>query len=564
MSRIDSEEFSASKMASTLNVESPNVHYSDKHIEVDYQYQTTSVLAEGPAGYTVRPETTELSIRTDRHVPKLGLMLAGWGGNNGSTLTAALEANKRGLEWRTRNGMQKANWYGSITQASTVLLGTDANGHDVHIPMNKLVPMVNPDDIVLDGWDISSMNIGDAMVRAKVLDVPLQDQVYKKLSQLKPHPSIYDPDFIAANQADRADNTISGTRYQQYQQIVKDIQDFKKSSGVEKVVVLWTANTERFSEIKKGLNTTMAELEKSLKENKSEISPSTIFAMAAIAEGCIYINGSPQNTFVPGVIELAEHHGAFIAGDDFKSGQTKLKSVLVDFLVSAGIKPVSIVSYNHLGNNDGRNLSAPQQFRSKEISKSNVVDDMVASNNILYKPEEHPDHCVVIKYVPYVGDSKRAMDEYTSQIMLGGHNTLVIHNTCEDSLLASPLILDLAILGEFCSRVQIKKKSDTEYLPFRSVLSILSYLCKAPLVPQGTPVVNSLFRQRTAIENIMRACVGLPPLSHMSLEHRFDLNVSSVEQPPAKKSKVANGSTTNGTHHSNGTYTNGKDVHVDC
>lgn len=551
-------------MASSLNVESPNVHYSDKHIEVDYQYQTTSVLAEGPAGYTVRPETTELSIRTDRHVPKLGLMLAGWGGNNGSTLTAALEANKRGLEWRTRTGMQKANWYGSITQASTVLLGTDANGHDVHIPMNKLVPMVNPDDIVVDGWDISSMNIGDAMVRAKVLDVPLQDQVYKKLSQLKPRPSIYDPDFIAANQADRADNTISGTRYQQYQQIIKDIQDFKKSSGVEKVVVLWTANTERFSDVKKGLNTTMAELEKSLKENKSEISPSTIFAMAAIAEGCIYINGSPQNTFVPGVIELAEHHGAFIAGDDFKSGQTKLKSVLVDFLVSAGIKPVSIVSYNHLGNNDGRNLSAPQQFRSKEISKSNVVDDMVASNNILYKPEEHPDHCVVIKYVPYVGDSKRAMDEYTSQIMLGGHNTLVIHNTCEDSLLASPLILDLAILGEFCSRVQIKKKGDTEYLPFRSVLSILSYLCKAPLVPQGTPVVNSLFRQRTAIENVMRACVGLPPVSHMSLEHRFNLNVSSVEQPPAKKSKVANGSATNGTHHSNGTYTNGNGVHVDC
>lgn len=131
-------------MASSLNVESPNVHYSEKHIDVEYQYQTTSVLAEGPAGYTVRPETTELSIRTDRHVPKLGLMLAGWGGNNGSTLTAALEANKRGLEWRTRTGMQKANWYGSITQASTVLLGTDANGHDVHIPMNKLVPMVNP------------------------------------------------------------------------------------------------------------------------------------------------------------------------------------------------------------------------------------------------------------------------------------------------------------------------------------------------------------------------------------------------------------------------------------
>merc|ERR1719424_57819 len=108
-----------------------------------------------------------------------------------------------------------------------------------------------------------------------------------------------------------------------------------------------------------------------------------------------------------------------IGGDDFKSGQTKMKSVLVDFLVSAGLKPTSIVSYNHLGNNDGYNLSQPNCFRSKEISKSNVVDDMVESNGILYEPGETPDHIVVIKYLPYVGDSKRAMDEYISEIFMG-------------------------------------------------------------------------------------------------------------------------------------------------
>lgn len=360
------------------------------------------------------------------------------------------------------------------------------------------------------------------MVRAEVLDVAIQDQVHKQLSLMKPRPSIYDPDFIAANQSARADNLIHGTKYEQYLQVRKDIQDFKKTSGVETIVILWTANTERFAEIKEGLNTTADELEQSLKANASEISPSTIFAMASIAEGCTYINGSPQNTFVPGVVELSERAGVFIAGDDFKSGQTKLKSVLVDFLVGAGIKPVSIVSYNHLGNNDGYNLSAPQQFRSKEISKSNVVDDMVESNAILYAPNEHPDHTVVIKYVPYVGDSKRAMDEYTSQIMMGGHNTLVIHNTCEDSLLASPLILDLVILAELCQRIQVKRAEEpsSEFVPFRSVLSLLSYLCKAPLVPKGTPVVNSLFRQRAAIENILRACVGLPPNTHMALEQR--------------------------------------------
>lgn len=199
---------------------------------------------------------------------------------------------------------------------------------------------------------------------------------------------------------------------------------------------------------------------------------------------------------------------------------------------------------------------------------------MVQSNSILYAKDEHPDHVVVIKYVPYVGDSKRAMDEYTSEIMMGGHNTLVIHNTCEDSLLASPLILDLAILGELCSRIKVnafslssltriltivwhfhtsnlffsfhfittlfllfaikyhfldfyklsiqikRNEPDADFVTFRSVLSILSYLCKAPLVPNGTPVINSLFRQRTAIENLLRACVGLPPNSHIALEHR--------------------------------------------
>merc|ERR1711959_55458 len=137
------------------------------------------------------------------------------------------------------------------------------------------------------------------------------------------------------------------------------------------------------------------------------------------------INGSPQNTFVPGVVEYAVSNNSFIGGDDFKSGQTKMKSVMVDFLVAAGIKPVSIVSYNHLGNNDGRNLSAPAQFKSKEISKSNVIDDVVQSNPLLFKQGEHPDHVVVIKYVPSVGDSKRAMDEYTSKIFMGGTNTIV-------------------------------------------------------------------------------------------------------------------------------------------
>jgi myo-inositol-1-phosphate synthase len=392
--------------------------------------------------------------------------------------------------------------------------------------MKDILPMVNPNDLVLDGWDISALNIADAMERAKVLDYNLQIQLRPLMQKMRPRKAIFDPDFIAANQSERADNAIeTSDKWAQVSQIRSDIRDFKEKNKLDKVIVLWTANTERFTNVTPGIHDTADGLIAAIKRNEAELAPSVLYAVASILEKCTYINGSPQNTFVPGVIELAEREGVFISGDDFKSGQTKFKSVLVDFLVSAGIKPCSIVSYNHLGNNDGYNLSAPQQFRSKEISKSNVVDDMVASNQILYgEGLKHPDHCVVIKYVPYVGDSKRAMDEYVSELMLGGHNTIIVHNTCEDSLLASPIILDLTILAELCQRVtfQIHNTSveESKFQPFNSVLSLLTYLCKAPLVERGGRVVNALFKQRASIENMLRALLSLPPVNHMDFEFK--------------------------------------------
>ncbi|EFN71722.1 Inositol-3-phosphate synthase A [Camponotus floridanus] len=514
-----------------VRVNAPTVRYSEDFIEAEYEYWRTSVTESDENDdnntYTVSPTLTRLLIRTMMKVPKLGLMLVGWGGNNGSTITAALIANKLKLMWKTKEGEKTANWYGSLTQASTVRLGTKNKEEDIYVPISSMLPMVNPDDIEIDGWDISDINLADAMTRAKVLDINLQAQLQPYMMHMRPRKSIYYSDFIASNQGKRANNIIMGTKIEQLNKIRNDIVEFKTMKDLDQVIVLWTANTERFSEIIMGIHDTADNLLKAIQEDHSEISPSTMFAVAAALEGCTYINGSPQNTFVPGVLELVERQKTFIGGDDFKSGQTKLKSVLVDFLVSAGIKPVSIVSYNHLGNNDGYNLSAPQQFHSKEISKSNVIDDIVQSNKILYKPGEKPDHCIVIKYVPYVGDSKRAMDEYTSEIMLGGHNTIVIHNTCEDSLLAAPIILDLVILAELCSRITFKRmdSDDEEFSNFHSVLSILSYLCKAPLVPQGSPVVNALCRQRAAIENILRACLSLPPENNMLLEHKVTFKI---------------------------------------
>ncbi|CAL8575584.1 Myo-inositol-1-phosphate synthase [Xanthoria parietina] len=512
-----------------FTVDSPNVTYTENEIKSKYSYYTTSVTDSGDGKYVAKPKETVYDFKVDRKVGKVGMMLVGWGGNNGTTVTAGIIANRRGLVWDTREGPRAANYYGSVVMASTMKLGTEAKtGKEINVPFHNVLPMVHPNDLVIGGWDISGMNLAQAMDRAAVLEPTLKDMVKKEMAEMKPLPSIYYPDFIAANQEDRADNILEGSKASMahVEKLREDIQDFKATHGLDKVIVQWTANTERYADLVPGVNDTADNLMKAIESGHEEVSPSTVFAVACILENAPFINGSPQNTFVPGAIELAEKHGAFVGGDDFKSGQTKMKSALADFMINAGLKLTSIASYNHLGNNDGKNLSSQKQFRSKEISKSNVVDDMVETNSVLYKPGEHPDHTVVIKYMPAVGDNKRALDEYYAEIFMGGHQTISLFNVCEDSLLASPLIIDLVIIAEMMTRISWKAQSSDgaatkDYKGFHSVLSILSYMLKAPLTPPGTPVVNALAKQRAALTNIFRACVGLQPESDMTLEHKL-------------------------------------------
>ncbi|KZT21122.1 Myo-inositol-1-phosphate synthase [Neolentinus lepideus HHB14362 ss-1] len=519
-----------------IAVQSENVSYSDEHIVSKFFNRgSEAVFANGQ--YSVKPTIKPFEFQTTRKVSKTGLMMVGIGGNNGTTLSATILANRHGISWHTKSGIQQPNYIGSVLRASTVSIGTDpSTGKEVYVPISSILPMVHPNDLVLGGWDISGLPMDKAMERAQVLNWDLQRQVAPHMALIgKPLPSIYYPDFIAANQEARADNVIPGTDKQAHlEQLRADIRAFKEKHGLDRVVVFWTANTERYSDIIPGVNDTADNLLAAIKSSHSEVSPSTLFAVASILEGEPFVNGAPQNTFVPGVIELAERKHSFIGGDDLKSGQTKLKSVFAEFLVNAGIKPLSIASYNHLGNNDGHNLSAEPQFKSKEISKSSVVDDMVNANRLLYKPPaegakgkaakgEHPDHIVVIKYVPAVGDSKRAIDEYYSEILMGGRSTINIFNECEDSLLATPLILDLSILAELLTRVKYRDLSagHTEFKPLYPILSLLSYMLKAPLVKPGTDVVNSLSRQRNALEAFLKACIGLEGSGDLLLETRI-------------------------------------------
>jgi myo-inositol-1-phosphate synthase len=199
--------------SSSFTVNSPDVVYTDEEIKSRYSYHTTAVTRTQDNQYVVMPKEETYHFKVDRKVPKLGMMLVGWGGNNGSTVTAGILANKLNLEWEVREGKQKANYYGSVLMGSTVKLGTNPQtGQDVNIPLHDMLPMVHPNDIVVGGWDISGMSLSDAMDRACVLQPSLKEKIRKVMAGMTPLPSIYYPDFIAANQEDRADNLIPGDK----------------------------------------------------------------------------------------------------------------------------------------------------------------------------------------------------------------------------------------------------------------------------------------------------------------------------------------------------------------
>jgi myo-inositol-1-phosphate synthase len=453
---------------------------------------------------TYENKLVEHTIETEATVPKLGLMLVGLGGNNGSTLLTGLLAHKLKTSWETKTGIQHPTYHGSFTQCATTKVGMKrlpGDGiADVFKPVKELLPMVNPTDIEVTGWDISNKNMFEACKRSGVLEPDLVNQLGDQLKAIVPMKAAFNAEFIAANQSDRVDHIIEGTNAEVIETIREDIRKCKERN--DKVIILWTANTEMmcYPEIE-----TIEELEKSISENKS-LPSSVLYCYAAIKEKCLYLNGSPQNTFHPAILTLAEKEGGLLAGNDFKSGQTRFKTAMSDFLIGAGLRLSSVVSYNHLGNNDGKNLSEDKCFQSKRISKQGCLDDAINGNEILYpKHDKEIDHDIIIKYIPFVGDSKRALDEYSSKIFMGGINTISTYNICEDSLLAVPIMIDMVVLGELFTRMSVNGKK------FGPVLSYLSFFFKAPSTNHPEYVINSFNRQRETIVNLLKAASGITP-----------------------------------------------------
>ena len=213
----------------------------------------------------------------------------------------------------------------------------------------------------ISGWDISDQNLYEAAQRACVLEPTLLDQLRPQLEAITPLPAALNPDYIAANQSDRANHVITGTNREQIDKLRQDIRNMKER--VDKVIVLWTANTEMF--LLPQVNA-MDDLIGRI-DNNTPLPASVLYCVAAIEEQCLYLNGSPQNTFHPAVVEYAKQNGSLIACSDFKSVQTRFKTIMSDFLIGSGIRLASCVSYNHLGNNDGKNLQEDKCFQSKKL-----------------------------------------------------------------------------------------------------------------------------------------------------------------------------------------------------
>ena len=480
-----------------------------------YRYvHVENVVSQDGARITPTETTYEFTTPQPR---KTGVLIVGLGGNNGSTFFASQIANQKQLSWQTKYGEQESNYLGTLSQASVIPVGRSHAGVQ-YKAFQEIIDLVPVEEIVVHGWDLCHDNMQQCVKKAQVLPYHLQSQLHPYTKDVVPMRSVYYKDFIAANQEGRAKNILPGNHAcnAHLSSLRNDIRQFKQREKLEHVIVLWSANTERFMKLEKGVHDTDHNLLKAIREEHPEISPSLMFGVAAVLEGCTFLNGAPQNTLVPGLLQLAENNNTFVGGNDFKSGQTKFKSMMVDFLISSGFRLDSLVSYNHLGNNDGKNLSSQAQFESKKISKSTVIDDMIHSNRILFPDgAKPPDHKVVIEYVPGVGDDKRAMDEYVSEIFMGGKQIISTYNICPDSLLAVPIMFDLVLFSEWLTRLRFKK-SDGADASLPPVLSHLSFFFKAPAVNDGEAPINAFSLQRNSLAQLALASKGLHCFNPMS------------------------------------------------
>ena len=396
---------------------------------------------------------------------------------------------------------------GSLTQMGSLRLGKRTEKREVDI--KDLVPLANLDDLVFGGWDIFEDNCYEAAVKAGVIDVTLLDQVKPELSSIKPMKAVFEKKFVK-----KLDGTYiksaKGHR-KRIEALRQDIRNFKKENKVDRVVMIWCGSTEVYQEPKDSIYESLESLEKALDSDNPSIAPSILYAYAALKEGVPYANGAPNlSVDFDAMYSLASQEGVPIAGKDFKTGQTLMKTILAPGFKARMIGIDGWFSTNILGNRDGEVLDDPDSFKSKEVSKLGVLEQIL-------EPEKYPElygdlyHKVRINYYPPRGDNKEGWDNIDIRGWLDYPMQIKVDFLCRDSILAAPIVLDLALFLDLSNRAGM-----------HGIQEWLSFYFKSPMCNPDLYPIHDLFAQKAKLENTLRHLMGETLITHLGLDYYYE------------------------------------------
>jgi myo-inositol-1-phosphate synthase len=423
---------------------------------------------------------------------KLGILTPGMGAV-ATTFMAGVEAIRRGI----------AKPIGSLTQMGTIRLGKRTENRSPLI--QEFVPLAKLEDIVFGGWDLFPDDAYQAASKAGVLSSEHMEAVKPFLSSIKPMTPVFDQGYVKKLTATHAKTGKS--KMELAEQVIADIENFRKTNNCDRLVMVWCGSTEVFRE-PAPVHANVASFEKGLRESDPEIAPSQIYAYAALKCGVPFANGAPNLTVdTPALLELAREKAVPLAGKDFKTGQTFMKTLLAPGLKARMLGIEGWYSTNILGNRDGEVLDDPESLKTKEVSKLGVLD------NIL-QPHLHPDlygnvyHKVQINYYPPRGDNKEGWDNVDIFGWLGYQMQIKVNFLCRDSILAAPVVLDLALFLDLAQRSGMK-----------GVQEWLSFYWKSPQTAPGLYPEHDVFIQLMKLKNTLRHLRGEDLITHLGLEY---------------------------------------------
>lgn len=420
---------------------------------------------------------------------KLGVLIVGLNGAVSTTFLAGILAVRKGF----------ALPIGSLTQMGTIRVGKRIENN---FPLIKdFVSLTSINDLVFGGWDIRDENCFESAQYAKVLSGKDLSNVADELKSIKPMRGVFDPDFVKRLQGSYIKS--GKNKYELMMQLREDIQSFKEFNSLDRVVVVWSGSTETFIEQKK-VHSSKENFINGMINNDPDISPSMMYAFASIAEGVPYINGSPNLSIdIPAIIDFANEMNVPIAGKDFKTGQTLIKTVIAPMLKMRLLGLHGWFSNNILGNRDGEVLDDPGSFKTKEESKLSVLDSILQPE-IYHDLYSHFYHKVRINYYPPKGDNKEGWDHIDIFGWLGYPMELKINFLCRDSILAAPILLDLVLFTDLAYRSNMK-----------GIQEWLSVFFKSPMHSPDIVPEHDLFIQMMKLKNTLRKLMNESPITHL-------------------------------------------------